>query len=1045
MPIVQTGGFFTASTLRDVAFMTTSIFNINSTQVLNQVKAQMDINPGEPPSTTIKNENLDLNIGNFDAKNIFSETLDIAAVIPGDTVEEAPTLKKLFNVTDEEGIRGFVPLAVMKKGESDGEGDDSSVSIFSVDPEGSSEHAYVTINAPSITVERDGQSDEIISPTALSIQGRLAMGSEGVELFHMQSLKQSELHLGKAIRIVNTEMDPTFDIEDAGKGQADNTRHPNGQALVLGSTGTQNASRDDFEEEDKPVDGILVIEGRGRKPEENEEVGNYVAPFYVGRTDTDAPHRVCFGSLESRQVENDNITHPVGVRPSVASFTTDVELKQAVFINGIVSNDKGETVDIDYVRGIRGIKVSDTFLPEEVYQSDALVMGTLANPEPQPLEMTATFFDVSWTPKEGIDVRPDFAGTDVFVPNKIADAVFGMEKPQTVTMQLEAGGETEVTKQFRTRTTMYGPDDESDGHALDVHHRARIDELLIGGDKEDAPEKVPGAQLRVSRESDRVSEDPQDPELVHQPAVFVIQGDEGEEEPKSRLAFGVDVAFIGDVNFGGGSGSGELRIEKVRFQSQDIKEDVTIDPQFDQGEAKKGTILFDKPSFNLPDGESEPEDAEDVEEFRLMRALRRNDLIVQNANIQLDTDKALYFADFSETDETYDITDRVSLDVEDQNDRRALRTSHNLTVGGGLLTLVGEPPEETTGENGEGPDAPRVDIRVLTQHGFGVEEPGGEEGEEAPLNTFVEIGSSLRVLGNLVVSNGKIKNVTQEEVAVKNSILKLGVVHDENGDPLSEPDTDHLFHGIHVFRGDTLPYKFGFVADNSDIIHEQDVFAIGSYDLEANSPTSSMKAVMTRNVRSEMEDQAMLIWNGGEDSRHASTVDDITVGANNTQVPQVGDEAPVGSPSDTDYFAIGGTFDPTDLENGTVEATRNLFVKGDVFAINGVFQEVTTLSDERLKTNIQTVEDSLDTVNRMRGVHYNWKSNADGEKVYGVVAQEVEKVVPELIVENPATKYKTVNYTGMSALFIQAIKELTAKVSCLQEELASVKAQLESK
>jgi Chaperone of endosialidase len=74
-------------------------------------------------------------------------------------------------------------------------------------------------------------------------------------------------------------------------------------------------------------------------------------------------------------------------------------------------------------------------------------------------------------------------------------------------------------------------------------------------------------------------------------------------------------------------------------------------------------------------------------------------------------------------------------------------------------------------------------------------------------------------------------------------------------------------------------------------------------------------------------------------------------------------------------------------------------------------------------------------VRRLRGVSFEWGENAAPEHTgadLGVIAQEVEEVFPELVHTGP-DGYKTVNYLGLIAPLIEALKELDARVEALEE------------
>ena len=89
-------------------------------------------------------------------------------------------------------------------------------------------------------------------------------------------------------------------------------------------------------------------------------------------------------------------------------------------------------------------------------------------------------------------------------------------------------------------------------------------------------------------------------------------------------------------------------------------------------------------------------------------------------------------------------------------------------------------------------------------------------------------------------------------------------------------------------------------------------------------------------------------------------------------------------------------------------------------------------SDEQLKENISTIENSIDKVNALRGVDFNWKKN--GKKQIGVIAQEVEKILPELVEEMP-DGYKGVYYGNIVGLLIEAIKEQQKQIDELKEKI----------
>lgn len=106
--------------------------------------------------------------------------------------------------------------------------------------------------------------------------------------------------------------------------------------------------------------------------------------------------------------------------------------------------------------------------------------------------------------------------------------------------------------------------------------------------------------------------------------------------------------------------------------------------------------------------------------------------------------------------------------------------------------------------------------------------------------------------------------------------------------------------------------------------------------------------------------------------------------------------------------------------------TVALDVTGDIKASGNI----TAYSDERVKTDIRTIENALEKVRNMRGVSYVAK--ADAKKRIGVIAQEIEKIIPEVVLtDDTADHYKSVDYGNIVAVLIEAVKELSAKVDAL--------------
>ena len=95
-------------------------------------------------------------------------------------------------------------------------------------------------------------------------------------------------------------------------------------------------------------------------------------------------------------------------------------------------------------------------------------------------------------------------------------------------------------------------------------------------------------------------------------------------------------------------------------------------------------------------------------------------------------------------------------------------------------------------------------------------------------------------------------------------------------------------------------------------------------------------------------------------------------------------------------------------------------------ATNATAGDHVATSDERLKDNIETAPKGM--VDQLRGVEFTWKES--GKKSSGVIAQEVEKVLPHVVHDNG--EMKSVNYDALVAYLIEEIKDLKAQVEALK-------------
>jgi hypothetical protein len=107
-----------------------------------------------------------------------------------------------------------------------------------------------------------------------------------------------------------------------------------------------------------------------------------------------------------------------------------------------------------------------------------------------------------------------------------------------------------------------------------------------------------------------------------------------------------------------------------------------------------------------------------------------------------------------------------------------------------------------------------------------------------------------------------------------------------------------------------------------------------------------------------------------------------------------------------------------------------------VWSANGTIQT----SDARLKTNIHPLQYGLKEVLQMRPVSYNWKNDASlaGPKI-GLLAQEVKKLVPEVVVGDEEKENLGMNYSELVPVLINAVKEQQSQIDDIKSRINTLR------
>jgi len=156
-------------------------------------------------------------------------------------------------------------------------------------------------------------------------------------------------------------------------------------------------------------------------------------------------------------------------------------------------------------------------------------------------------------------------------------------------------------------------------------------------------------------------------------------------------------------------------------------------------------------------------------------------------------------------------------------------------------------------------------------------------------------------------------------------------------------------------------------------------------------------------------------------------LDGIAAGANNYTPPQ---SLGTGNSPTFNNLTANGKLITNTLDNrtgSTVSVTANLSVSGSITATSNI----TAYSDISLKSDIKTIDNALDKIMRMRGCEYI----INDEESVGVIAQEMEEILPQVVVHNEDTNLKSVAYGNMVAVLIEGMKEQQAQIEDLKARI----------
>ncbi|MDQ2751429.1 MAG: tail fiber domain-containing protein, partial [Bacteroidota bacterium] len=142
----------------------------------------------------------------------------------------------------------------------------------------------------------------------------------------------------------------------------------------------------------------------------------------------------------------------------------------------------------------------------------------------------------------------------------------------------------------------------------------------------------------------------------------------------------------------------------------------------------------------------------------------------------------------------------------------------------------------------------------------------------------------------------------------------------------------------------------------------------------------------------------------------------------------------IGTTTPSSKLTVAGDISPN------VDAGSNLGTPSkrwsNIYAANGTIQT----SDRRLKKNIKPLTYGLQEVLAMKPVSYNWKDTSQKQNKIGLIAQDVRKLVPEVVVGDEAKEKLGMNYAELVPVLINAIKEQQQQINDLKKDIETLKA-----
>ena len=311
-------------------------------------------------------------------------------------------------------------------------------------------------------------------------------------------------------------------------------------------------------------------------------------------------------------------------------------------------------------------------------------------------------------------------------------------------------------------------------------------------------------------------------------------------------------------------------------------------------------------------------------------------------------------------------------------------------------------------------------------------------GEGLALNSN---GGDIQIKGGVASASGS--NGGDIDLAAGNGFTNGGNITIEagtgatNGNVNIQPNTGNVYIGANVGNG-----KLNVRAEDNGNATANNALSVtgldessGSTSLEATSVEKAKAAFFVRTGNSATTNPVVLI-NENNDLATENTVR-INGGEQNASALSINSTSITGAQRIL-------TLQENTIDRFFVENNGNTNISGDL-NVAGTTTNNAFPSDIRYKENITTLNNSLSSILSLRGTQYYWKNKEmRGERLqFGVIAQEVEEIFPTLV-RTDDKGFKSVYYTDLIPVLIEATKEQQTIIDNQKEELKTQKTELEN-